>query len=209
MNIIGNGNHKMIGKPYARICLEDLENRLKNNSYVADVNVHSRIPGNLYIDIVQRTPLARIVNQEYEHFYISTDGHLMPLHPGVILPTILATGMFPDSLDHGVSLRKIQAIPAEELGQVSALETVYNLALFIQDHEFLRAQTEQIYINEKKEAEMIPKVGNHLILFGDLRNMEGKFSKLIAFYREGVRYSGWDIYQTVNLKYKNQIVCTK
>jgi cell division protein FtsQ len=210
MNLIGNDHDNLIGRPFEEIRLEELENRLKCNSYIADANIHSRIPGDLYIDITQRTPLARVVNGNHEHFYLSTDGHTMPLHPSVIMPAILATGMIPDSLDPVAgALRTLQTIPEEERSQVSALEIIYNLALYIQRDRFLNAQIEQIYINDKNEAEMIPKVGDHLILFGDLDQLEGKFSKLIAFYREGIRYSGWDVYDTVNLKYKNQIVCTK
>ncbi|MBP6977582.1 MAG: hypothetical protein PHD61_07570 [Bacteroidales bacterium] len=209
MDIIGNGGSAMIGKPFAEIHLEDMENRLKNYAYISDANVHARIPGHLYIEIIQREPLARIINQRQEPFYISTDGHLMPLHPKVIMPTILATGMISDSLDPGVVLRKMQEIPSSEIHDASPLELIYNLARIIQDHAFLKAQIEQIYINEAQDAEMIPKVGNHMIIFGDLEGMEGKFNKLIAFYREGVRYSGWDVYQSINLTYKNQIVCTK
>ncbi len=209
MGIIGNRDNAMIGRPFSEIRLEDLENRLKSNAYVADVNVHSRIPGNLYIDIIQRAPLVRVVNRRQEQFYISTDGHLMPLHPDVIIPTILATGMIADSLDRTVVLRNKCEIPAGEITRVSPLEMIYNLALIIQDNEFLKAQVEQIYINDALVAEMIPKVGKLLIIFGDLERMEGKFNKLIAFYQEGIRYSGWDSYQSINLTYKNQIVCTK
>ncbi|HOW26667.1 MAG TPA: FtsQ-type POTRA domain-containing protein [Bacteroidales bacterium] len=209
MNLIGNENNRLVGQPFGEIRLEDLENRLKHNGYIADANIHSRIPGDLYIDIVQRTPLIRVINGEYEQFYLSTDGHTMALHPSVVRPSLLATGLFPDSLDPAISLRTLRTLPEDEAGQASALEIIYNLALHIRGDEFLNAQIEQIFINGKNEAEMIPKVGDHLILFGNLEHMEGKFHKLIAFYREGVRFSGWDAYDTVNLKYKNQIVCTK
>ena len=209
MNIIGNDNNRLIGRPYEEVCLEELENRLKRHDYVADANIHSRLPGDLYVDIIQRTPLARVINGNHDQFYLSTDGHTMALHPSVIIPSILATGTIPDSLDPSVALRTLKNIPKNERSQVSALEMIYNLALYIQEDKFLNAQTEQVYINQKGEAEMIPKVGDHLILFGDLEHMEGKFNKLTAFYREGIRYSGWDVYDTVNLKYKNQIVCTK
>ncbi|MDD5506881.1 MAG: hypothetical protein PHD25_00950 [Bacteroidales bacterium] len=209
MNIIGNDENRLIGRPYEEICLEELENRLRGNGYVADVNIHSRIQGDLYIDLTQRTPLARVINSNHEPFYLSTDGHTMALHSSVIMPSILATGLIPDSLDPAVTLRTLDYIPENERNRLSALEMIYNLALSIQKDKFLSAQIEQVYINEKGEVEMIPKVGDHLILFGDLEHMEGKFNKLTAFYKEGIRYSGWDVYDTVNLKYRNQIVCTK
>jgi cell division protein FtsQ len=32
---------------------------------------------------------------------------------------------------------------------------------------------------------------------------------LMTFYKEGLNKVGWNAYLTINLKYKNQIVCTK
>jgi len=68
---------------------------------------------------------------------------------------------------------------------------------------------EQLYINKKSEFELIPKIGNHTILFGDIKEMKDKFEKLIAFYKQGISKSGWNKYKTINLKFKNQVVCTK
>jgi len=57
--------------------------------------------------------------------------------------------------------------------------------------------------------ELIPKVGNHLIIFGDTSQMSQKFENLILFYRKGLTKVGWDKYNIINLKFKNQVVCSK
>jgi cell division protein FtsQ len=46
-------------------------------------------------------------------------------------------------------------------------------------------------------------------VFGTGDDIEIKFEKLMLFYKEGLSRVGWDKYSTINLKYKNQIVCTK
>ena len=75
--------------------------------------------------------------------------------------------------------------------------------------DFLASQIIQLYLNQNKEFELIPRVGNHVILFGDLDGMESKFEKLMLFYQKGVKQIGWNRYTLINLKYKNQLVCVK
>ena len=70
-----------------------------------------------------------------------------------------------------------------------------------------RAQVDQIYINKKGQAELIPKIGNQEILLGDFQDVEGKLEKLIAFYKDGIGYKGWKTYSTIDLRFDNQVVC--
>jgi cell division protein FtsQ len=86
---------------------------------------------------------------------------------------------------------------------------IYELAKFIHNDPFWESQIEQIYRNDKGEYELIPRVGGHLILFGDYENYREKFRNLRAFYRKGLNNVGWNQYLKINLKYDNQIICTK
>ena len=47
------------------------------------------------------------------------------------------------------------------------------------------------------------------ILLGSVELLEKKMEKLMLFYTKGVSQTGWNNYQLINLKYKNQIVCVK
>ena len=86
---------------------------------------------------------------------------------------------------------------------------LFVLSKFIYDDEFWRSQIEQIYVNEANEFELIPRVGAHLILFGSIDNYERKFRNLKIFYEQGLNNIGWNKYEKINLKFDNQIVCTK
>ena len=59
------------------------------------------------------------------------------------------------------------------------------------------------------EIEMIPRIGNHTVVIGNDMFLEEKFNKLSVFYREGLNKKGWDKYSIINLKFKDQVVCTK
>jgi cell division protein FtsQ len=67
----------------------------------------------------------------------------------------------------------------------------------------------QIYVDENGELLLIPRVGDQKIVFGKTDNIIKKFDKLSLFYRKGIVGNGWKKYSTINLKFKNQIVCTK
>jgi site-specific DNA-cytosine methylase len=52
------------------------------------------------------------------------------------------------------------------------------------------------------------RVGDQTILFGGFDNIDYKFRKLEAFYKNVVPIHGWNKYSVINLKYADQVVCT-
>jgi len=85
---------------------------------------------------------------------------------------------------------------------------IYKIAKFIHNDEFWNSQIEQIYI-KNNEYELIPRVGSQIILFGGVEDFNKKFVKLKALYKQGFSQVGWNKYKIINLKYSNQIICTK
>ncbi len=60
------------------------------------------------------------------------------------------------------------------------------------------------------EIEIVPRAGNHIVLLGELDGTEQeKLDKLRLFYREALDWEGWDAQRYINLKFKDQIVCSK
>jgi cell division protein FtsQ len=209
MDLIGNKNNALINKPFSVINIEQIESLTTAHQYVENANVYWTFPGVLHIDIVQRVPLVRIINEKLQHFYISADGSLMSLHPGITPKILVASGSIRDSLNWSVRCKNISHLELDSIPDHLMLSAIFSLARLIQADKFLEAQTEQIFINEHHEIELVPKIGNQLILLGNSNRMEEKLRKLKAFYTEGIRYNGWETYQSINLKYRNQIVCTK
>ena len=76
-----------------------------------------------------------------------------------------------------------------------AVTDLYKFALFLQDPD--------------NDIELIPRVGNHRIMLGTLDEFEEKLANLKLFYEQAIPKVGWEKYSMINLKYKNQIVCTK
>ena len=72
-----------------------------------------------------------------------------------------------------------------------------------------KAQITAIAFDEKNEIVLYPRVGDHKIILGVAGDFKNKFEKLKVFYRQGLGKVGWDRYSMINLKYHNQVVCTK
>jgi cell division protein FtsQ len=64
-------------------------------------------------------------------------------------------------------------------------------------------------VRPDKEIEMIPKLGADAILIGDKTNLKEKLRKLKLFYLKGLPQSGWKEYALINLKFHDQLICTK
>lgn len=196
------------GKPLYLINTEKMERVLRKYSYVADAHVYGSNTGDIYIHVYQRDPVIRIITEGNKSFYIGAKGVILPFHADYPVRVMVASGAIPD-MNVLQQRSKVRKPAADSARTYPLLNDLYRLALFISRDPFLKAQVSQIYVNQPGDYELIPKVGNHLILLGDATDLEDKFNRLMVFYRKGLNEIGWNKYNIINIKYKNQVVCSK
>lgn len=68
------------------------------------------------------------------------------------------------------------------------------------------SQIAQININDSREFEFVPEVGEQLVEFGNGMHMASKFNNLYSFYRNVLNSRGWNIYDTIDLRYTNEVI---
>ena len=207
--ILKNTDSSLVGRLLSTINIDKIENALNNNAYIAKADVYSTIDGIIKIKIFQRQPIIRVVNQNDINFYIDSQGYLMPTRPLKTARVMVVNGLIKESYPQ---LKKLIINPQnkeDSLKSSSGLYKAFWLAKYLNTHTPLLSLVDQIYIDNSDEMELIPKVGNHLIIFGDTNQMSQKFENLILFYRKGLTRVGWDKYNIINLKFKNQVVCSK
>lgn len=95
-------------------------------------------------------------------------------------------------------------------------EDFMNLLTFVEkveEDDFWRSEVVQIVARTAPsgalEVDLVPRSGRHTIRFGRLENAEEKFAKLMRFYRRGLPHIGWDEYRTIDIRYDDQVVCSK
>lgn len=188
---------KILGKKITSLNIPNLEKKLLNNKLIFKAEVFTDMNGEVYINIKQREPILRIIKLDGTGFYVDRNGLKMPLSERFTARVIVATGNIFESYSKQDS---IQSFVCNEL---------YKIATYVDKDAFWKAQIEQIFVTAESDIVLIPKVGDHQIIFGDSQNMEEKFNNLMLFYKEGLSKVGWNKYKSINLSYKDQIVCVK
>jgi cell division protein FtsQ len=180
---------------------------LNNMPMIAKAIAYADIKGNFHLDLEQRKPIARIVTKTGHSYYLGEDGHLLPLSPNYTARVPVVSGDIYQKLPGNRAIT-IDTLVLHQGASNTMLDETFRLLSYIYNDSLLRRMVEQVYVN-KNEFEIIPKVGTHVIEFGDISQLEHKFIKLKVIYYKGFSNLGWNKYSRVNLKYKNQVVCTK
>ena len=184
----------------------EIEKTLGAHHAVQNAEVYLSIDGKLHIKIWQRKPILRVFNKKGS-FYIDEYGKIMPVTKKFTAHVAVASGHI------NIPTNEIQQFQRDHISDKQLDTSLYNdlfeLAKFIESNPLWNAQIEQLYVNKDSEFELIPRVGNHTIVIGEVHDLESKFKKLQLFYTKGLSKTGWNEYKEINLKFKNQVVCTK
>ena len=181
-----------------------LEKLLNNNSSIGYAEVYSTIDGVLKIELNQRNPILRVFTEYGDSYYIDENGWMMPLSDKFTSRVLVANGEIKTSFSMGYEMNVMDLKQEDQ-----RLKDLYQLASYITNDSFLKAQIVQIYVKENGDLELVPRVGNQEILFGKATNIKERFDKLMIFYKQGLSKTGWNGYKRINLMYNNQVVCTK
>ncbi|MEJ7558697.1 MAG: cell division protein FtsQ [Pedobacter sp.] len=196
--ILRQSQGNLIGRQLEGINLEEIEKSIKANPYIAFATVYADMDGVIHIEIQQRQPILRVINSNDQDYYIDRDGLKMPVSGNFTANVLVANGRIMEHFS----------------GKVDTLITklaadLYKTALYIKTDTIWDAQIEQLYVNDRNDIELIPRVGIQKIILGTADSLDVKMNNLLAFYKQAMPKVGWDTYKTINIKYTNQIVCEK
>lgn len=195
------------GNLFKNIDLSFIEDLMQSHPYVKTVEVFRNGSNILEIKLTQRKPFIRIFDKKNFSFYIDNEGYILPLSKNYASYVSIFTGNIPhyDSLFGSGNIHNIN----NEIFDTSNYQLIYNFAKKIQSDDFMNSLIDQVNVLPDNEFELVPKIGDYKILFGTIDSAEVKFENLMAFYQQAAPKVGWDKYSELNLKYTNQIVCTK
>lgn len=208
MDILLGNDDRILGYRMNTINTRKLEKLLMGESFIKKGVIYKTIDGVLNVDVLQRRPILRIINRQGKSYYLDHEGVILPVSGKYTSRVPVANGYIREPFIEE-STRSIFDADVPEGRRNSVIQELYELASFIAGSDFWSVQIAQIYVNGKYEYELVPRVGAHIIYLGDAEDYETKFRKLEALYLYGLSNKGWNNYEIINLKYENQIVCTK
>ena len=199
-----------VGKPVSEISIPALENWLNSLPSVQNAEAFMSVDCQVNINITQRRPICRVITSNNESYYIDDHGFVMPWMSEYTATVTPVTGFINETYGRlqGRELNKTSVDSA--LKSPILADDIWHLCRVIDNDTLLRSQIAQIYIRQDCTFELIPRVGAHRIILGNIAALDEKFAKLRVFYQDGLRHTGaWNKYSTIDLQYHHQIVCTK
>lgn len=175
------------GKLASEIDLAEIERTISELSVVKRAVCYFDNSGNMKIEITQRRPLFRVksVNKDY---YVDDDRKRM---------------------DTSIRFSAYVPVVTGNVNDEFAVTELYDFIEYVTGSGRWASAFTQIYVYPDNSVELIPRVGNFTIEFGTLDRYREKLGKLDLFLEKMPRYKSWNEYSTINLEYKDQVVCTR
>lgn len=189
----------IFGEPIDEINLVKLRHWLQELPSVKEATVYGRFDGRLVVEITQRMPLLRVVGENKPGYYIDTEGQPMPLSSTYSALVPVVTGALPHAIGSN---------PAA-IAEHPRVKGAFELISYIEERPFWKSQVEHIVVLPGGDYEMVTRVGGARVVLGDLRNLDNKFDRLMAFYKAMAKQGNLNTYKRINLKYRDQVVCER
>ena len=184
------------GLPIESVNLNELEKNLLSIKWVKHAEMFLDNQQALQIKIEQRIPIARIFTSSGNSFYIDKEGWKLPLKQLTVLRLPVFTGFPSDQ---------------EKLSSPDSLllKDILHFTKAIEQDSFFMAQIAQINMAPNGDFEMVPTVGEHIVLIGTVDNIEDKLNRLYSFYKQVWVQAGVNAYQVLDCRFDHQIVALK
>lgn len=165
--------------------LKALEFELNKIELVRKSDVFIDVNGTMVIDIEQRKPIARFIDNKS---YLDEDGLVMPKskYYSARVPVIKGYANTQDQLD-----------------------LIYKLSNYIKDDKFLSQSATEILIDSNSNFSIKLRDYRFKILIGQLNNLDLKIKNFKAFYINASANQILNKYSVINLQFDNQVVCVK
>ncbi|MDR0368625.1 MAG: hypothetical protein LBH82_05740 [Bacteroidales bacterium] len=205
------------GMPFDSVNLTAFEKIVDQYPFLEDAHVINN-RGTLIIKARQEKIIAKIFTKNNERFLLAASGKMLSSPNSTAGRVVVVNGniSYKHVENYRVKETKDTSVKLNRSQYRNTLYSIWRIARFIEDDPFWKAQTGQIYVNANQEIELVPTVGEHVILFGRIKLNEDtdkaiaeKFRHLKDIYTRGFRITGWDKYKTINLKFGTEIPCVK
>ena len=166
--------------------LNSLEKSINNHEMIEKSEVFVSVDGVLKAVVKQKTPVARVVSSQ-ESYYLDYMGTKMPLSE--------------------IHTARVPLVIGSITNENS--ELINELFRYIHENEFLKKNIIGVEISPSGSVKMKNRNFDFTIDFGKIIKIEEKFKNYQAFYQKAVQDKTIEKYKNINLKFTQQVVCTK
>ena len=165
--------------------IKSIESVIMSQPQIKEAEVFLNLNGLVDVIVEEKKPILRVFESS-DSYYLDEDCQIMPLSDLYTSRNLIASG---------------------DLNSFNT-EDICKLSKYIESDKFLKSLISQIFF-EKNNIILVTRIKNHEINIGDLDFIDLKFDNLLCFYNNVIEFKGWNYYNSINLKYTDQIICSK
>lgn len=177
----------------AGLDIRGIEQAALRNPWVKQAEIFVDSRRRMQINITQREPVARIFLENGHSYYLDTALHLLPLPDKFTRYSVVVTNV---------------PVLKDKATDRNLKSDIVKMVRFVERDSFWNAQIAQIIVTPDLKFELVPVLGKQRIVFGSADHMEEKFENLFAFYKNVLNKIGWDQYDALDLRFRNQVIAT-
>lgn len=182
---------------FAQLETKKLESALKKDSRIEHAEVYVDGKNVLYVNIIQRAPIVRVMADNGEDYYLDKYGARIKTVKKSAVRVPVASGHIDEFVSDWKELKG------------HTLQDVLSIAKELPKDDFLQALIEQIYVERDGSITLIPKMGKHELIIGSTEKLKVKLRNIKVTYKTIVRIKGFDKYKQFNFEITNQIRSVK
>ena len=180
-----------------------VQNRLNTNPWIESNTSYIDMDGTLNVSFKEYEPAFRVFDRNGHSAYVTLEGMVVPACRNYTPYVLIASGNF--RLDNDTSAFHL----CDTLDRDHNLFNALHWFKAIERNPFIKNCVGQLYCNKRSEFELTVKGFEARVIVGDTCLAADKLSRLEIFMKQRIDSPETQILKSINLNYKNQIVCTK
>lgn len=191
-----------VGKNLDSLDLCRIEKIVDGEAAVLKSEVFTTADGMLNVSVSQREPVLKLMRDDYG-FYVDERGYIFPLQKNYDSPVPVIYGHIPISCTPGYKGKITD--PKEEMWMKQTLDMMNRMSSI----KRWKGYVEKISVSEQGDMIIKPVEGKETVIFGPPERYMKKLH-LLGVYYDVIKPSKEEgYYGTVNVKYRDQIICRK
>ena len=181
----------------------EIQQKLNDNPWIESNTSYIDLDGHLNVSFKEYEPQLRIFGKDGRSVYLTNEGMVIPSSSIYTPYVLIASGNF-DIQKDSVAYQLNDSIHQD----INLINALYWFKA-INANSFIKNCTGQLYCNPKNEFELTVRGIEAKVVVGDTCFAADKLKRLEIFMKQRINNQETKTFKSINLNFKNQIVCTK
>ena len=190
-------------KKVGTVNMMEIQRKMNDNPWIESNTSYIDLDGQLNLSFKEYEPQLRIFGKDGHSVYVTNEGVVIP-SSNIYTPYVLiASGNFEIQMDSATY--QLNDSIKQDVNLINALHWLKA----INANSFIKNCTGQLYCNSKNEFELTVRGIDAKVIVGDTCDATDKLKRLETFMKQRINNQETKTFKSINLNFKNQIVCTK